>query len=230
MHPLPRHHSKELNQKPDSFTAKRAFDLMAALFGVMWLAPLFVVIAGLIKLDSKGPVFFRQERVGRSFRRFRIYKFRTMVTDDARTGALITCGNDPRITRVGRVLRQTKLDELPQLINVITGDMSLVGPRPEVPAYVEAFRHDFSEILAVRPGITDAASLQFRDEAAILGAFHDPEHVYLTSILPAKIQLSKEYVRRSSLLSDVQIIRDTLAAIVRGKTASDWPLPPSGVL
>ena len=205
---------------------KRTFDLVAALLGVVGLAPLFVLIACLIKFDSDGPVFFLQERVGKGFRRFRIFKFRTMVTD-AQKGALITCGDDPRITRVGRFLRKTKLDELPQLINVIKGDMSIVGPRPEVPTYVEAFHCDFDEILTVRPGITDVASLHFRDEAAILGAFQNPEQMYLTSILPAKIRLSKEYVRRSSLLSDVQVILDTLAALFGRKLPPDVSQPPS---
>jgi lipopolysaccharide/colanic/teichoic acid biosynthesis glycosyltransferase len=193
---------------------KRAFDLAVASIGTAWLSPLFLIVAVLIKLDSEGPVFFRQERVGKGFRPFRIYKFRTMVSDATRKGRLITSGADPRITRVGQFLRQTKLDELPQLINVLKGDMSVVGPRPEVQAYVEAFRNDFDEILTVRPGITDVASLQFRDEASILGAFRDPEAAYRTSILPAKINLSKEYIRQASLCSDLRVILRTVAAVL----------------
>jgi lipopolysaccharide/colanic/teichoic acid biosynthesis glycosyltransferase len=203
-----------MNDKALWFAPKRAFDLGLALIGSLCFLPLFVIVAVLIKLESDGPVFFRQERIGKGFRPFRIYKLRTMVRDAAQRGGQITCGDDPRITRVGRFLRRTKMDELPQLINVIKGDMSIVGPRPEVHTYVEAFQHDFTEILTVRPGITDVASLRFRDEAAILATFQDPEQAYLTSILPAKISLSKEYVRQSSVLSDVRVIFDTLAALL----------------
>jgi lipopolysaccharide/colanic/teichoic acid biosynthesis glycosyltransferase len=149
-----------------------------------------------------------------------------MVRDAARKGAQITSGEDPRITRVGQFLRRTKIDEIPQLLNVIRGEMSIVGPRPEVQAYVDVFREDYQEILKVRPGITDVASLEFRDEAAILGTFKNPEQVYVTSILPAKISLSKEYVRQSSVLSDVRVIFDTLAALLRGKLSSDTSGPP----
>jgi lipopolysaccharide/colanic/teichoic acid biosynthesis glycosyltransferase len=196
-------------------TMKRTFDLMAAATGLFWLSPLFVVVAALIKFDSDGPVFFRQERVGKGFHPFRIYKFRTMVSDASRSGMLITSGDDPRITRLGRFLRNTKLDEIPQLLNVLKGEMSIVGPRPEVQAYVDAFRRDFEEILTVRPGITDVASVRFRDEAALLSGFKNPEQAYLTSILPAKIRLSKEYVRHSSLRSDIEVILDTLVAVLR---------------
>jgi lipopolysaccharide/colanic/teichoic acid biosynthesis glycosyltransferase len=206
-----------MKHNSQSLTTKRAFDLVAALLGLASLAPLFLVVAIWIRLDSPGPVFFRQERVGKGFRRFRIYKFRTMVADAAHKGPSITWGADSRITSVGRFLRRTKIDELPQLINVVNGQMSLVGPRPEVPEYVDAFLDDFAEILSVRPGITDAASLQFRDESTILGAFPNPEQIYVTSILPAKISLAKEYVRQSSsVLSDIRVIRDTLSSILRG--------------
>jgi lipopolysaccharide/colanic/teichoic acid biosynthesis glycosyltransferase len=177
------------------------------------LLPLFCVVAVLIKLDSEGPVFFRHERVGRRFQSFRIYKFRTMVQDASRRGGPITCGDDPRITWVGRLLRRTKIDELPQLINVIKGDMSIVGPRPEVRQYVERFRDDYSEILTVRPGITDPASLKFRNEAALLGTAADPIDVYLRLILPEKLHLGKQYVRRATLGSDVRLIVKTVAAI-----------------
>jgi lipopolysaccharide/colanic/teichoic acid biosynthesis glycosyltransferase len=192
---------------------KRTFDFSLASAGLLCLSPLFGLVAVLIKLDSDGPIFFRQERIGTRFRSFRIYKFRTMVREAAQRGGSITCGEDPRITRVGRFLRQTKIDELPQLINVLKGDMSIVGPRPELRQYVERFRDDYREILTVRPGMTDPASLKFRDEAAILGMSSDPIGLYVGSILPQKLNLGKEYVRRSSLLSDVLLIVKTVAAL-----------------
>jgi lipopolysaccharide/colanic/teichoic acid biosynthesis glycosyltransferase len=187
---------------------------MASL-GLLCLLPLFCVVAVLIKLDSKGPVFFRQERVGRRFRPFQIYKFRTMVRDAPHTGRPITCGEDPRITRVGRVLRRTKIDELPQLINVLCGDMSVVGPRPELRQYVDSFRDDYSEILTVRPGITDPASLKFRDEASLLGRSEDPLDMYVKFILPQKVDLAKQYARQASLQSDVVVIVKTVATLSR---------------
>ncbi len=148
--------------------------------------------------------------MGRDFQPFWIFKFRTMVPDAPRLGGPITCGDDPRITRLGRFLRKTKIDELPQLINVLKGEMSLVGPRPEVPHYVELFRADYEEILRVRPGITDLASIKYRDEAAILGAAEDPEREYRECVLPEKIELAKQYVRQASLWTDIKIIATTL--------------------
>lgn len=204
----------------DQTMYKRAFDFSAALLGLLCLAPLFLVVAILIKLDSDGPVFFRQERVGRRFRPFRIYKFRTMVRDAPNHGAAITFGDDRRITRTGRVLRKTKLDELPQLINVLAGEMSVVGPRPELRQYVEAFREDYDEILKVRPGITDLASLKFRDEAAILGTSQNPDETYVKCILPEKVNLGKRYVRESSLISDLAVILKTLAALTGRRVSS----------
>jgi lipopolysaccharide/colanic/teichoic acid biosynthesis glycosyltransferase len=192
---------------------KRAFDVVVALVGLVCLLPVFLFVAILIKLDSKGPVFFRQERVGRRFRPFWIYKFRTMVRDAPRLGGPITCGDDRRITRIGRVLRRTKIDELPQLINVLRGQMSLVGPRPELQQYVDVFRQDYAEILEVRPGITDLASLKFRDEATLLGTFQNPEERYVKCILPEKVNLGKVYARSSSLSLDVAVIFKTCAAL-----------------
>jgi lipopolysaccharide/colanic/teichoic acid biosynthesis glycosyltransferase len=194
---------------------KRAFDLALASLGLLVLAPVLLLVALLIRLDSSGPVFFRQERIGKNFRPFFIYKFRTMVQDAPRRGGPITFGADPRITRVGRVLRRAKLDEFPQLINVIRGEMSLVGPRPEVRSYVELFREDYKEILQVLPGITDLASLKYRDEAEILARAANPEEEYLRTILPDKITLAKEYVRRASLFLDVSLILKTLTKVVR---------------
>ena len=193
--------------------SKQAFDIVVAFVGLLLLSPLLLLVALLITIDSRGPVFFRQERVGRDFRPFLIYKFRTMVQDASRKGGSITFGLDPRITRVGRLLRKTKIDELPQLINVLRGEMSFVGPRPEVWQYVELFRQDYEEILKVLPGITDLASLRYRHEAEILGRSENPEEEYVRRVLPEKIRLAKEYVRRSSLLFDVTIIFKTILTL-----------------
>ena len=192
---------------------KRTFDIMASGLGLLVLAPLLIVVAILIKLTSRGPVLFRHERVGRSFRPFLMYKFRTMVPDAPRLGGPLTSGDDPRITRVGRLLRKTKLDELPQLFNVLRGDMSLVGPRPEVRRYVEMYRQDYQEILKARPGITDLASLKYRHESEVLGRAANPEEEYIKNILPEKIRLNKEYLESSSLLYDLGLIARTFGAL-----------------
>jgi len=200
---------------------KRTLDVLIASVALVALSPLLLLVALAVKLTSPGPVFFRQQRVGRNFRPFWILKFRTMVADAPRLGGPITCGDDPRITRIGRILRKTKLDELPQLINVLKGDMSLVGPRPEVPKYVEMFRRDYEEILSVRPGITDLASIKYRDESTILGLAEDPEREYRERVLPEKIALAKQYVHQASLWTDIKIIFGTLlklAGDVLGKT------------
>jgi lipopolysaccharide/colanic/teichoic acid biosynthesis glycosyltransferase len=192
---------------------KRLFDVLASALGLLLLSPVLLIAALLVKLDSRGPVFFKQERVGRNFHPFLIYKFRTMVEDAPKMGAAITAGADPRITRVGHVLRRTKIDELPQLINVLKGEMSLVGPRPEVPRYVTMFRQDYEKILKVRPGITDLASLKYRDEAAVLAAAIDPEKEYVARVLPEKIELAKEYIHDTSFLFDLKLILRTLMRI-----------------
>lgn len=192
---------------------KRALDILAAGAGLVVLLPLLVVVALLVKLDSRGPVFFRQERVGRGFQPFFICKIRTMILEASRAGGLITVGDDPRITRVGRCLRRLKIDELPQLWNVFVGDMSLVGPRPEVPKYVEMFRKDYEEILRVRPGITDLASLCYRSEADVLARYPDPSEAYRSQILPEKIRLAKEYLKRSSFVYDLKLIGMTLRKV-----------------
>jgi lipopolysaccharide/colanic/teichoic acid biosynthesis glycosyltransferase len=189
---------------------KRTFDILVAVIGLVFLLPLFMLAAALIKVDSHGPIFFRQERIGKGFRPFLIYKFRTMVDDAARCGLALTVGADPRITRVGRFLRKTKIDELAQLINVIKGEMSLVGPRPEVPRYVEMFRQDYEEILKLRPGITDLASLKYESESEWLSRFDHPESAYVKHVLPDKIMLAKEYVRRSSMFVDIALILKTV--------------------
>jgi len=199
---------------------KRALDIVASGAALLVLSPVLAVIAAIIKLDSPGPVLFRQERVGRNFKPFVIFKFRTMVAAADRIGAPITYGADRRISRVGRVLRQFKLDELPQLFNIIKGDMSLVGPRPEVPRYVQFYAREFAPVLQVRPGLTDLASLKYRDEAALLGRAENPEQEYLLRVLPDKLQLANEYIRRASLSFDLTLIAKTLFRIVRRRTDS----------
>ena len=192
---------------------KRLFDIVVAGAGLLLLAPLFAGVAMLIKLDSPGPVFFKQKRIGRGFRPFWIYKFRTM-RHDAPENMQLTVGADSRISRIGGFLRRSKLDELPQLFNILVGDMTLVGPRPEVPRYVEAFHRDYQEILTVRPGLTDLASLKYRDEAALLGQSADPEQEYLHRVLPDKIRLGKEYIRCSSLAFDMNLIMKTVRKVI----------------
>jgi lipopolysaccharide/colanic/teichoic acid biosynthesis glycosyltransferase len=192
---------------------KQAFDLVVASLGLVVLAPVMGVVALMIKWDSPGPVFFKQERIGKGFKPFVIYKFRTMVQDASRLGGL-TLGQDPRITRVGRLLRKTKIDELPQLINILRGEMSLVGPRPEVRRYVELFRDDYQEILKIRPGITDMASLKYRDEVEVLAQSGNAEESYIRHVLPDKIHLAKEYLGGSSFWFDLTLILRTLLSLV----------------
>jgi lipopolysaccharide/colanic/teichoic acid biosynthesis glycosyltransferase len=193
---------------------KRIFDLALASLALLLLSPLLFLVAVVIKFDSRGPFFFRQERIGKGGRPFLIFKFRTMVQDAPVKGGAITFRNDPRITAVGRWLRRTKIDELPQLLNIIKGHMSFVGPRPEVRKYVDLFRQDFDEILQVRPGLTDLASLRYRDEAELLGSFENPEEAYRQQILPDKIRLAKEYLRQSSMLFDIALIFRTLLKLL----------------
>ena len=197
---------------PRVFGMKRTFDIVVAVAGLVLLSPLLVLVTILIKLDSRGPILFKQERIGREFRPFRIYKFRTMHAGGHTTSAL-TIGADPRITRIGKYLRANKIDELPQLFNVLKGDMSLVGPRPELPRYVELFRPDYKKILTVRPGLTDLASLKYSDEASILGESLNPEKDYVARLLPDKIRLAKEYIQRSSFLFDAKLIGETILKI-----------------
>ncbi|HEX5019644.1 MAG TPA: sugar transferase [Candidatus Binatia bacterium] len=189
---------------------KRVFDIIIAATGLVVLSPIMMVVAVLVKCDSQGPVLFKQKRMGKGFRAFLIYKFRTMKENSELIGRPITIGEDPRITRVGRFLRKTKIDELPQLLNVLKGEMSLVGPRPELPRFVELFRREYAEILTMRPGITDLASLKYQDEANLMGQFTNPEEEYVRRILPDKIRLAKEYIDRSSIFFDLSLILRTL--------------------
>lgn len=194
---------------------KRLFDLAASLVALVLLAPLFVLLALAIKLDSPGPVFFRQQRVGRGGRPFAIHKFRTMVADAPERGGALTVGADPRITRVGRWLRDRRLDELPQFIDVLRGEMSLVGPRPEVPQYVAQYPAALRErVLSVRPGITDPASLAFIDEARLLAASSDPERTYVDEVLPRKLSISADYAHRAGLGTDLAVLWRTLGLLL----------------
>ncbi len=195
---------------------KRVFDLIASGIGILILTPILLGVALAIKLDSNGPVFFRQERVGRFGKCFHIHKFRTMETDAERRGLQITVGADARVTRVGQWLRKYKLDELPQLLDVWMGSMSLVGPRPEVPRYVACYPADVrAVVLSVRPGITDRASIEFKDENLILGQAVDPHKAYVDEVMPIKLRYYVDYVQTRSLLGDVALILRTIKALVR---------------
>lgn len=198
--------------------AKRLFDLVVSALLLLLLSPLLLLLAAWVKLDSPGPVFFRQERVGRHGVPFRIHKFRTMrhAVDPAAAGLPLTVGEDPRITRAGRWLRRTRLDELPQLLDVLAGSMSLVGPRPEVPRYVALYPPGLRErALAVRPGLTDPASLAHLDEAALLAAAADPEREYVERILPVKLRQAAAYAERATLASDLAVLARTAWALLR---------------
>lgn len=201
---------------------KRLFDLVCAALGLLLLAPVGLAVALWVAWDSPGPVLFRQQRVGRAGRLFRIYKFRTMHPRAEAAGPAITVGADARITRAGHWLRRTKADELPQLINVLLGDMSLVGPRPEVPRYVALYPDAVRAlVLSVRPGITDRASIEFRDESSLLGRSSDPERTYVEQILPIKLRYAAEYARSHTLWGDLQILAHTARALWGGR-------PPQG--
>lgn len=194
---------------------KRAFDIICSILGLLVLLPLLIVIAVWIKLDSAGPVFFRQQRVGRYGKPFWIHKFRTMHVDTERAGRL-TVAEDPRITRSGRFLRKSKVDELPQLIDVLLGKMSLVGPRPEVQEFIDCYPEGVrNEVLAVRPGITDRASIEMVDENAILAKYSDPRQAYIDHILPVKQDYYLQYVRKHNVLTDIEIIFATLLKIIK---------------
>jgi lipopolysaccharide/colanic/teichoic acid biosynthesis glycosyltransferase len=196
--------------------SKRFFDWLASSFGLLLLTPLLIVLAIFIKLDSVGPVFFRQERVGMGGKTFRIHKFRTMATQAEQWGLQITVGKDARVTRVGQWLRKYKLDELPQLFDVWLGHMSLVGPRPEVPRYVACYPDSVRDlVLSVRPGITDEASIEFKDESLILGRAADPNKAYIEEILPIKLAYYQQYVNSRSFLGDIVLILKTLRALSR---------------
>lgn len=194
---------------------KRIFDFTFALFGLILLAPVFLLISLLIKSTSSGPIFFRQLRIGQYEQPFLIHKFRTMIVDAEAKGLKITVGNDPRVTSIGRFLRRTKLDELPQLIDVLSGKMSLVGPRPEVPDYIQYYPLPVRGIIfRVKPGITDWASIKMIDESQILAQSAAPEQAYIEKILPIKLAYAVKYVKTRSLSNDIKIIFITIARIL----------------
>jgi lipopolysaccharide/colanic/teichoic acid biosynthesis glycosyltransferase len=199
-----------------SIMAKRIFDLFWATLGVLLLSPLLLLISIWIKLDSPGSVFFKQARIGRYGEEFKIIKFRTMVTDAEKHGLKVTVGSDPRITNCGRFLRKYKLDELPQLFNVIAGEMSLVGPRPEVREYVECYPEKLrTKVLSVRPGITDLAAIEYLDENQLLANSKDPEKTYIEEIMPIKLDYYSIYIEKQNLWLDFCLILKTFLAIIR---------------
>ena len=193
---------------------KRFFDLVASGLGLLVLSPLFLILAVWIKCDSKGPVFYRQVRVGRNNRDFRLYKFRSMRVGSDNGGLITIGGHDPRVTRSGYYIRRYKLDELPQLINVFVGDMSLVGPRPEVRKYVDLYTPEQMHVLDVRPGITDLASIRYRNENELLEQVDDPEQYYVDEIMQDKLRINLEYVAHHSFATDMLLIINTLCKIL----------------
>lgn len=193
---------------------KRLFDIIASGLGLIVLSPLFVILAIWIKTDSKGPVFYRQTRVGRGNKDFQLYKFRSMRPDSDKLGLITVGGRDPRVTRSGYYIRKYKLDEFPQLINVFIGDMSLVGPRPEVRKYVDMYTTEQMRVLSVRPGITSLASIRYRNENDILAATDDPDRCYIEQVMPDKLAIDLEYVDRATLWNDIKLIFSTFREII----------------
>ena len=189
---------------------KRIFDIICSGLGLVILSPFLLFVAIRIKMGSEGPVFFKQIRVGEKGKEFKILKFRTMVVDAEKLGRQITVGNDNRITKIGAFLRKYKIDELPQLINVFKGDMSLVGPRPEVPRYVKMYTEEQRKVLDVKPGITDLASIRYRDENELLGKAENPDEFYINTIMPDKLALNVEYINKSNIFFDIYIIIKTI--------------------
>jgi lipopolysaccharide/colanic/teichoic acid biosynthesis glycosyltransferase len=192
---------------------KRLFDIVATVVGGILLLPIILPIAIWIKINSKGPLFYIQKRVGLNFKEFNLYKFRSMIVDADKKGPSVTSGGDPRITKVGKIIRRTKIDELPQLLNVLKGDMSLVGPRPEVMKFVSQKKDEYKKVLSVRPGITDTAAIEFIDEEIIMKQYEDKERAYIDSVLPKKIQLYYKYIDNISLIGDIKLILITLKVI-----------------
>ena len=205
-----------LARRKPQLIAKRAMDIVLSACALAILWPLLLLIALAIWIDDPGPVFYRQVRVGRNGKTFRIFKFRSMVMDADKKGLAITVGRDSRITRVGAVLRKTKLDELAQLLNVLFGQMSFVGPRPEVPKYVELYTPYQRQVLLVRPGITDYASIAYRNENDLLAGAPNPETMYIEQIMPDKIEFNMKYLREISPLADIRLILKTIVAVIKG--------------
>ena len=197
--------------------SKRAFDLFFSIVGLLFLSPVFGLLAAAVKLSDGGPVFYRQQRVGQGGRLFAILKFRSMLVNAEKMGLSVTKEGDPRVTRMGRLMRKSKLDELPQLWNVLRGDMSLVGPRPEVPHYVEQYTAGQKRVLALKPGITDLATLEFRNEEELLNTAADTEKFYIEHCLPRKIELNLAYAEKANAWEDIKIIFRTLWPLEAGR-------------
>lgn len=193
---------------------KRLFDIVSSTLGLILLSPVFLIIAAWIKSDSRGPVFYRQIRVGKNGQEFLLYKFRSMMTGSDKKGLLTVGNKDSRITQSGKCIRKFKLDELPQLINVILGDMSIVGPRPEVPKYVALYNEEQRKVLKVRPGISDWASIRFRNENELLAHAENAEKFYISEVMPEKLMMNLEYVRRNNFWMDIKIIFMTVKKLV----------------
>ena len=208
--------AEALARRKPQLIAKRAMDILLSACALAVLWPLLLLIALAVMIDDPGPVFYRQVRIGRDGKPFRIFKFRSMVTDADKKGLAITVGRDNRITRVGAILRKTKLDELAQLLNVLCGQMSFVGPRPEVERYVKLYTPYQRQVLLVRPGITDYASIAYRNENDLLAGTDDPEKMYIEQIMPDKIELNMKYLREISPLADIRLIFKTIIAVVKG--------------
>ena len=204
-----------LEKRKPQLVLKRAMDIAISGCALAVIWPVLLLFALAIKIDDPGPVFYRQVRVGKDGKEFRIFKFRTMVVDADKKGLAITVGRDNRITRMGRILRKTKLDELAQLINVFIGEMSFVGPRPEVPKYVNMYTPYQRQVLLVRPGITDYASIAYRNENDMLEGAQDPERMYIDVIMPDKIELNMKYLREISPAADIRLILSTIIAVIR---------------
>jgi lipopolysaccharide/colanic/teichoic acid biosynthesis glycosyltransferase len=194
---------------------KRLSDIMISIMGLLLFLPFIIIISILIKISSNGPIFYRQKRVGKNYSNFKIIKFRTMIEKADSNELLITMKDDSRITSLGAYLRKYKIDEIPQLFNVLIGDMSIVGPRPEVEKYVKLFKNDYNEILKVRPGITDLGSIEFIDENELLEKNKNPEDVYIKKILPVKINYNKQYLKKKNIFFDLYIIIKTLIYIFK---------------
>lgn len=193
----------------------RLFDILFSALGLILLSPVFLLLATWIKLDSQGPVFYRQTRVGKNNKDFKLFKFRSMVADADKKGLITVGGRDPRVTRSGYFIRKYKMDELPQLINVFKGEMSLVGPRPEVRKYVDLYNEEQRKVLSVKPGITDYASIEYIDENEVLGKAENPEQVYIEMIMPEKIQYNMKYINNKSIVEYFKIIFLTVRKIIK---------------
>ncbi|MCI9575955.1 MAG: sugar transferase [Clostridiales bacterium] len=204
-----------LKKRKFHLVMKRCFDISVSLILLICFSPFFLLLAVAIKLDSKGPVFYRQIRVGRYNQDFKIFKFRSMVSNADKIGLAITTGNDPRITRMGKFIRKCRLDEISQLLNVLNGTMSLVGPRPEVRKYVDAYQPKYMATLLVRPGVTAEASIRFRNEDELLAQGDNPEKIYMEDILPIKMNLGLEYMKKVSVFRDMKIMFQTVFAVLK---------------